>query len=209
MAAAAPEIAGSFKILFVGDSNVGKSSILLRFTDDVFLPPDETSATIGVDFKVKMHEVGGKRYKLLLWDTAGQERFRTLTSSYYRGVHGVVLVYDVSSRESFEHLDTWVEEVGTYCLDPDVVKMVVGNKIDKESERQVTRREGAEYARRLQALFLECSAKTRTGVQQAIEELASKIVDTPALWRKPASGAKGTVSIDESVASGFGGGCAC
>ncbi|KAJ2802728.1 hypothetical protein H4R21_002308 [Coemansia helicoidea] len=205
---AAPEITAAFKLLFVGDSNVGKSSILLRFTDDLFRPPDETSATIGVDFKVHMHDVDGERYKLLLWDTAGQERFRTLTSSYYRGVHGVILVYDVSSRESFAHLDTWVEEVGAYCLDGDVVKMVVGNKIDKEAERQVSRQEGAEYARRLQALFLECSAKTRTGVRQAIEELVAKIIDTPELWRR-GSPPKATVSIDESVAAGLGSGCAC
>ncbi|KAJ1728601.1 Ras- protein Rab-18 [Coemansia sp. RSA 2049] len=197
---AAPEIASTFKILLVGDSNVGKSSILLRFTDDHFLPPEDTSATIGVDFKVKMHDVDGKRYKLTIWDTAGQERFRTLTSSYYRGAQGVILVYDVSSRETFEHLDNWVEELSTYCSSDDVVKMVVGNKIDKESERQVTRKEGAEYARRHQTLFLECSAKTKIGVQQAMEELVNKIVETPSLWRKQ-SPSKGTVNVDESVTS--------
>ncbi|KAJ1732595.1 hypothetical protein LPJ61_001968 [Coemansia biformis] len=205
---AAPEITAAFKILFVGDSNVGKSSILLRFTDDVFLPADETCATIGVDFKAHMYDADGERYKLLLWDTAGQERFRTLTSSYYRAVHGVILVYDVSNRESFAHLDSWVEEVNTYCLEGDVVKMVVGNKIDKEAERQVSRQEGAEYARRLQALFLECSAKTKTGVRQAIEELVSKIIDTPGLWRRQLA-SNGTVLVDESVTSGFGSGCAC
>ncbi|KAJ2012829.1 Ras- protein Rab-18-B, partial [Coemansia sp. S680] len=105
--ATTPEIASTFKILLVGDSNVGKSSILLRFTDDHFLSPEDTSATIGVDFKVKMYDLDGTRYKLTIWDTAGQERFRTLTSSYYRGAQGVILVYDVCSRESFEHLNNW------------------------------------------------------------------------------------------------------
>ncbi|KAJ2157637.1 Ras- protein Rab-18 [Coemansia sp. RSA 552] len=206
--AAAAEITSTFKLLMVGDSNVGKSSILLRFTDDQFLPPEETSATIGVDFKVKMFAVDGKQYKLTIWDTAGQERFRTLTSSYYRGAQGVILVYDVSSRETFEHLDTWMEELNTYCTNDEVVKMVVGNKIDKEGERQVSRAEGAEYARNHQTLFLECSAKTRIGVQQAVEELVNKIIETPSLWRK-ASPSKGNISVDESVQSGFGGGCAC
>ncbi|KAJ2851331.1 Ras- protein Rab-18 [Coemansia brasiliensis] len=205
---AAQEITSTFKILMVGDSNVGKSSILLRFTDDQFLPPEETSATIGVDFKVKMYDVDGKKYKLTIWDTAGQERFRTLTSSYYRGAQGVILVYDVSSRETFEHLSNWMEELNTYCSNNDVVKMVVGNKIDKEAERQVTRKEGAEYARKHQTLFLECSAKTKIGVQQAVEELVNKIVDTPSLWRK-SSPNKGTVTVNDSVPSGLGSGCAC
>ncbi|KAJ2640980.1 Ras- protein Rab-18-B, partial [Coemansia sp. RSA 1694] len=129
--ATTPEIASTFKILLVGDSNVGKSSILLRFTDDHFLPPEDTSATIGVDFKVKMYDLGSKRYKLTIWDTAGQERFRTLTSSYYRGAQGVILVYDVCSRESFEHLNNWIDELSTYCSSDDIIKMVIGNKIDK------------------------------------------------------------------------------
>ncbi|KAJ2155425.1 Ras- protein Rab-18 [Coemansia sp. RSA 1935] len=197
-----------YKILLIGDSNVGKSSILLRFTDDQFLPPEETSATIGVDFKAKICTVDDKQYKLTIWDTAGQERFRTLTSSYYRGAQGVILVYDVCNRESFEHLDSWMEELNTYCTTSDVVKMVVGNKIDKESERQVTRKEGAEYARKHQTLFLECSAKTKIGVQQAVEELVSKISDTATLWRKPTSGG-GMVTVNESVTSGFSNGCAC
>ncbi|KAJ1981242.1 Ras- protein Rab-18 [Dimargaris xerosporica] len=183
------EVTATFKLLLIGDSNVGKSSILLRFTDDMFLGPEEASATIGVDFKVKMFDVEGHRYKLTIWDTAGQERFRTLTSSYYRGAQGVVLVYDVSRRDTFEHLDQWMNELNTYCSTHDVVKMIVGNKVDKESERVVTRQEGAEYARKTQSLFIECSAKTKTGVYQAVDELVRKIVDTPQLWRKQVASA--------------------
>ncbi|KAJ2725409.1 Ras- protein Rab-18-B [Coemansia sp. Benny D115] len=203
------ELTATFKLLLVGDSNVGKSSILLRFTDDNFLPPEETSATIGVDFKVKHYTIDGNRYKLTIWDTAGQERFRTLTSSYYRGAQGVILVYDVSNRESFVHLDTWMDELNTYCSNEDVVKMVVGNKIDKDDERQVTRAEGAEYARKHQMLFLECSAKTKIGVQQAMEELVARVIETPDLWRKSSPNKGGNVYINDSVQSGLAGGCAC
>jgi Ras-related protein Rab-18 len=102
-----------FKLLIIGDSSVGKSSILLRFTDDEF--DDEHPVTIGVDFKVKTIQLGAKRINLTIWDTAGQEKFRSLTSSYYRGTQGIILVYDVSSRESFQHLSVWLNEIEMYC----------------------------------------------------------------------------------------------
>ncbi|KAG0775904.1 hypothetical protein G6F26_002374 [Rhizopus arrhizus] len=164
----------TLKLLLIGNSNVGKSSLLLRFTDDTFLPQEEVSATIGVDFKVSMMDVNDKTYKLTIWDTAGQERFRTLTSSYYRGAQGVILVYDVSNRETFDALNNWWNEVNTYCSSPDVVKMIVGNKVDKESSRVVSYEEGLNFARKLQTLFVECSAKTKVGVKQAFEELVEK-----------------------------------
>jgi len=178
------EPVATFKLLLIGNSSVGKSSILLRFTDDTFLPPEEISATIGVDFKAKMLDLDSKKYKLTIWDTAGQERFRTLTSSYYRGAHGVILVYDVTNRETFDNLEQWFSELQTYCSNKDVIKMIVGNKVDKEANRVVSRQEGIEYAREMETLFIECSAKTKLGIQQAIEELARKIVETPSLWQK-------------------------
>ncbi|KAL1921101.1 uncharacterized protein VTP21DRAFT_11736 [Calcarisporiella thermophila] len=174
----------TLKLLLIGNTNVGKSSILLRFTDDQFLPPDEISATIGVDFKVKIFEVNGEKYKLTIWDTAGQERFRTLTSSYYRGAQGVILVYDVTSRETFDALKNWFEELNAYCPNPDVVKIIVGNKVDKDSSRVVSTKEGTELARRMDTLYVECSAKTRAGVQEAFEEVVRKIVERPSLWQK-------------------------
>ena len=102
---------------------------MLRFTDDVFDP--DQPATIGVDFKVKTLSVEGNLVKLAIWDTAGQERFRTLTPSYYRGAQGAILVYDVNSRPSFERLDPWLQELNTYSTKSNIVKMLVGNKIDK------------------------------------------------------------------------------
>ncbi|CAI2168222.1 6872_t:CDS:2 [Funneliformis geosporum] len=174
----------TLKILLIGNSNVGKSSLLLRFTEDTFLPQDEVAATIGVDFKVQDMMFEGKKYKLTIWDTAGQERFRTLTSSYYRGAQGVILVYDVSNRETFDQLDNWFSELGTYCTNRDVVKMIVGNKVDKEGQRVISRKEAEAYARKSHTLFLECSAKTRYGVKEAFEELVRKILETPSLWQK-------------------------
>ncbi|XP_013781371.2 ras-related protein Rab-18-like, partial [Limulus polyphemus] len=154
-------------------------SLMLRFTDDVFDPG--LSATIGVDFKVKVLAADGNKVKLAIWDTAGSERFRTLTPSYYRGAQGAILVYDVTNRTSFQKLDIWLNELETYSTRSNVVKMLVGNKIDKEN-REVTREEGIKYARKHSMLFIEASAKRCDGVQCAFEELVEKIIQTPGLW---------------------------
>ncbi|KAF7692368.1 ras-related protein Rab-18-B [Silurus meridionalis] len=173
------DVLTTLKILIIGESGVGKSSLLLRFTDDTFDP--ELAATIGVDFKVKTIAVDGNRAKLAIWDTAGQERFRTLTPSYYRGAQGVILVYDVTKRDSFTKLENWLNELETYCTRNDLVKMLVGNKIDKDN-REVDRNEGLKFARKHSMLFIEASAKTRDGVQCSFEELVEKILQTPGLW---------------------------
>ncbi|PIA28539.1 hypothetical protein AQUCO_06900067v1 [Aquilegia coerulea] len=177
-----------FKLLFVGDSGVGKSSLLLSFTSDTF---EHLSPTIGVDFKVKLVGLGGKKLKLSIWDTAGQERFRTLTSSYYRGAQGIIMVYDVTRRETFTNLaDIWGKEIDLYSTNKDCIKMLVGNKVDKESERVVTRKEAMDFAREYGCLFIECSAKTRVNVEQCFEELVLKILDTPSLLAEGSSGVK-------------------
>ncbi|KAL6998171.1 Ras-related protein RABC2a [Sarracenia purpurea var. burkii] len=172
----------SFKILLIGDSGVGKSSLLVSFISS---SAKDLAPTIGVDFKIKLLAVGGKRLKLTIWDTAGQERFRTLTSSYYRGAQGIILVYDVTRRETFTNLsDVWAKEVDLYSTSKDCVKMLVGNKVDKESERAVSREEGIALAKDYGCLFLECSAKTRENVEQCFEELALKIMDVPSLMEE-------------------------
>eukprot|EP00249_Psilotum_nudum_P025672 c30435_g1_i1 orf=446-1075(-) len=177
-----------FKLLLIGDSGVGKSSLLLRFTSDTF---DDLSPTIGVDFKLKLMTLQGKRLKLTIWDTAGQERFRTLTSSYYRGAQGIILVYDVTRRDTFTNLsDIWLKEVELYSTHQDCIKMLVGNKVDKDSERVVSKQEGIAFARQYGCLFLECSAKTRVNVQQCFEELVLKVLDTPSLLRDTTSARK-------------------
>ncbi|KAG9148697.1 hypothetical protein Leryth_013389 [Lithospermum erythrorhizon] len=168
-----------FKLLLIGDSGVGKSSLLLSFTCDNF---EDLSPTIGVDFKVKFVTLGGKKLKLAIWDTAGQERFRTLTSSYYRGAQGIIMVYDVTRRDTFTNLsDIWAKEIDLYSTNQDCIKMLVGNKVDKDSDRVVSKKEGIDFAREYGCLFIECSAKTRANVEQCFEELVLKILDTPSL----------------------------
>ena len=131
---------------------MGKSSLLLRFSEDTF--EEDQSPTIGVDFKLKFLDLDGKRLKLTVWDTAGQERFRTLTSSYYRGAQGVIFVYDISRRETFENLaEIWAREVDMYGTVRDCVKIVIGNKSDKEAERAVSKDEAREFARENGCLF--------------------------------------------------------
>jgi Ras-related protein Rab-18 len=198
------DILATLKILIIGQSGVGKSSLLLRFTDDVFDP--DQPATIGVDFKVKTLDVEGNLVKLAIWDTAGQERFRTLTPSYYRGAQGAILVYDVSSRQSFERLDPWLQELNNYSTKSNIVKMLVGNKIDKE--RVVSREEGLQFARRHAMLFIEASAKSREGVQCAFEELVQKIIQTPGLWESDSQSSAG-LSLREDQSSQYGSYCSC
>ncbi|KAL8216942.1 hypothetical protein R6Q57_023779 [Mikania cordata] len=170
----------SFKILLIGDSGVGKSSLLVSFISNTV---DDLAPTIaGIDFKIKLFTVVGKRLKLTIWDTAGQERFRTLTGSYYRGAQGIILVYDVTRRETFTNLsEIWAKEVDLYSTNQDCVKMLVGNKVDKDSERFVSREEGAALAKERGCLFLECSARTQKNVHQCFEELVLEIMEVPSL----------------------------
>jgi len=180
MASAGDDFDHLFKILLIGNSGVGKSSLLLRFTAGKF---DDLSPTIGVDFKVKLLSFRGKRLKLTIWDTAGQERFRTLTSTYYRGAQGIILVYDVTRRATFTDLsDVWLKEVDRFSTNKDCIKMLIGNKVDlEESSRVVTKKEGIAFARQHGCLFLEASAKTSINVQRCFDELMHKIMDTPPL----------------------------
>mmetsp|Transcript_54596 Transcript_54596/g.82699 ORF Transcript_54596/g.82699 Transcript_54596/m.82699 type:complete len:198 (-) Transcript_54596:55-648(-) len=163
------------KLLLIGNSGVGKSCVLVRFVDDEF--DEDTPCTIGVDYKnTVLNDFHGKRVNLSIWDTAGQEKFRSLTSSYYRGTHGIIVVFDVNDRTSFENVDVWLNEAELYAVKCDPVILLIGNKIDKP-DRVVTKQEATEYARSKGMVYIETSAKTKVGIQQTFEELVQKILD--------------------------------
>ena len=173
-----------FKILLIGNSGVGKSSLLLRFSDDTFT--GNFMPTIGVDFKIRTLEVDGKTIKLQIWDTAGQERFKTITSSYYKGAHGIIVVYDVTDKESFKNIDTWMNEIEKHASD-NVSRILCGNKSDLEDSRQVSTDEGKELSDTYNIRFIESSAKDNANVEEAFtlmtKEIKSRVVHTEA--KKP------------------------
>eukprot|EP00923_Selenidium_pygospionis_P016196 GHVN01028371.1.p1 GENE.GHVN01028371.1~~GHVN01028371.1.p1 ORF type:complete len:206 (+),score=22.93 GHVN01028371.1:97-714(+) len=195
-----------FKILVVGDAGVGKSSILLQFTDGEF--NEKQFPTIGVDFRVQFMQLGEKTLKLALWDTAGHDRFRTLTTSYYRGAQGIILVYDCTERTSFENLESWLEEVHKNSTNPDAVKMLVANKIDKDNHA-VTKEEGQNFAYRHSMLFIGTSAKTSQGIQVAFEELVQKILETPTLLESTAPSTKNRAILENQSTDADTAACGC
>ncbi|CDQ65596.1 unnamed protein product [Oncorhynchus mykiss] len=170
-----------FKLLIIGDSGVGKSSLLLRFADNTFSGSYIT--TIGVDFKIRTVEINGEKVKLQIWDTAGQERFRTITSTiemahralragvgnptsvrYYRGTHGVIVVYDVTSAESFVNVKRWLHEINQNC--DDVCRILVGNKNDDPNSKVVETTDAQKFAEQMSINLFETSAKENINVEE-------------------------------------------
>jgi Ras-related protein Rab-18 len=194
-----------FKILLAGDSGVGKTSLLLSFTDDTFA--ENQRSTIGVDLKIKNVQVNGKMIKGSFWDTAGQERFRTLTSAYYRGAQGIILVYDITSKRTFDHLTNWLKEIEQYSTNQDVIMILVGNKLDLAELRMVSKEQGMLFAREHSMMFIEASAKTQEGVKQAFEELLQKILETPSLCYREIIRDTPLVTIENTATSSYCGYC--
>mmetsp|Transcript_8550 Transcript_8550/g.17130 ORF Transcript_8550/g.17130 Transcript_8550/m.17130 type:complete len:205 (+) Transcript_8550:1438-2052(+) len=201
-----PEYDYLFKLLLIGDSGVGKSCLLLRFADDTYT--ESYISTIGVDFKIRTIDLDGKTIKLQIWDTAGQERFRTITSSYYRGAHGIIVVYDVTDAESFNNVKQWLHEIDRYACE-NVNKLLVGNKIDlvaPDKKRVVTTEQGSEFAKSLRVEFLETSAKTAVNVETAFMTMAGQI--KARMKTQPQGGAgKGGVNLKSQKIGGSSGGC--
>ncbi|XP_055357351.1 ras-related protein Rab-10-like [Paramacrobiotus metropolitanus] len=163
-----------FKLLLIGDSGVGKTCILFRFSDDAF--NTTFISTIGIDFKIKTIELRGKKIKLQIWDTAGQERFHTITTSYYRGAMGIMLVYDITQPKSFDNIAKWLRNIEEHANE-DVEKMLLGNKCDMEDKRAISRERGESIARQHAIRFLETSAKANINVERAFYELSEAILD--------------------------------
>jgi len=188
-----------FKILVIGDSGVGKSCLLLRFSDHTYT--DHHISTIGVDFKVKTFEVDGKVVKLQIWDSAGQERFRTVVSNYYRGAHGIILVYDVTDSKSFENIKQWLHEAEQ--LTPTVRKLLLGNKSDLATKRQVPYDLARDFANKLDIPFLETSAKAAINVERAFITMTAELVQST----KQQISRKSVVDISQPDLAPTGGGC--
>ena len=163
-----------FKVLLLGNSDVGKSSLLLRYVDSVW--NDAFVPTIGVDFKVKTLNINDKKIKMQIWDTAGQERFRTVVATYFRGAHGILLLYDVTNKDSFKNLENWLIEIEKNAQEK-VLKILIGNKCDLNDDREITTEEGKAFALRNGMEFMETSAKMNTNVTEAFETLGKLMIE--------------------------------
>jgi len=213
-------------LLLIGDSGVGKSCLLLRFADDTYT--ESYISTIGVDFKIRTIDLDAKTIKLQIvrqalvpavilsssssppplfcfqWDTAGQERFRTITSSYYRGAHGIIVVYDTTDLESFNNVKQWLHEIDRYASE-NVNKLLVGNKSDLTSKRAVSFDQAKEFADSLGIEFIETSAKNSTNVEKAFMMMASQI---KARYKSQPTGAAGAgVNLQGQSVGAKSGGC--
>lgn len=204
----------TFKYILVGDPGVGKSCLLLQFTDNRF--QDKLGTTIGVEFGVSTVSVRGKSIKLNVWDTAGQEHFRSVTRTYYRAAAGALLVYDITSRTSFEHVASWIAEAREHG-NPNTVMMLVGNKNDMEARREVPHDEAAAYAKQHGLIFIETSARTACNVKEAFTRIATQIYDDIQEGKYDLSGDSQGIRLgpssgkgkSSSKSSGDGGGGCC
>ncbi|KAK3432203.1 hypothetical protein EUGRSUZ_E03899 [Eucalyptus grandis] len=161
-----------FKIVLIGDSAVGKSNLLARFARDEFYP--NSKSTIGVEFQTQKLNIDGKEIKAQIWDTAGQERFRAVTSAYYRGAVGALLVYDISRRQTFDSVGRWLNELHTYS-DMNVITVLVGNKSDLKDAREVSAAEGKTLAEAQGLFFMETSALDSSNVAAAFRTMVKEI----------------------------------
>ena len=157
------------KLLTLGDTEVGKTSIVLRYSDDKF--HQNKISTIGVDFKVKMITKGNEKIKISIYDTAGQERFKNIVKHYYKGANGILLIYDISNRNTFEKLQFWLDDLKVNADIDNLFIYLVGNKNDKVEEREVSFEEGNKFAKEKNLPFIEVSAKTGENINQLFDDM--------------------------------------
>ena len=164
-----------YKILILGDSKVGKTCFLTRYADNTY--QEDYLSTIGMDYIIKNYELGDDRIiKLYIWDTAGQDRFRSITSNYYKGADGIILIYDITKRDTFNSVRNWINNIKEEAP-AKVVLVLIGNKVDDEENRKVPKSEGEDIANEYNLPFFECSAKADINVTQTFDVLIKKIVE--------------------------------
>jgi small GTP-binding protein len=184
-----------YKFILIGSSGVGKTSILKRLISDTFL--EDPQSTIGVEFETTMMVIDSRRVKLQIWDTAGQERFRAIAKAYYRSAVGVIVVYDLTGRKSFDDLGVWLNDVHALCESNAVIQLI-GNKADLNPRRVVTVQEAENFAKQHNLAYLETSAKQGSNVRNAFVNLTTAILEKgmktslPAIPSKPLLGEPGT-----------------
>jgi len=193
-----------FKILMIGESGVGKSALLSRFVDNQF--DTNFISTIGVDFKIHYMRIDQQDIKLQVWDTAGQERFRTITTSYYRGANGIMIVFDVTDSASFEKVRYWLNELKEH-VGPDMPSVLVGNKIDCQRERSVDNATAVRFSQEVGISYMETSAKTPEGVTEAYALLVNKML-AQSKQKAAFDAPHNTVDVNSTSGSGSGG-CPC
>ena len=163
------------QILLLGDMAVGKTCLINRYTNGVF--KEEYISTVGFDYYTKQEEINNKTVQVKLWDTAGQERFKTLTPSFLRNAEGVIIVFDVTSQDSFDNVKGWINSIKSNIGENVIPIIIVGNKIDMENMREISKEDGKKIASENDFKYFETSAKTGIGVDEAIKEIVNQILD--------------------------------
>ena len=163
------------QILLLGDTQVGKTCLINRYTNGVF--KEEYTSTVGIDFYTKPEEINNKTVQVKIWDTVGQERFRALTPSFLRNAEGVVIVFDVTSQDSFDNVKGWINSIKSNLGEKIIPIIIVGNKIDMENMREISKEDGNKTASENGFKYFETSAKTGKGVDEAFKELVNQILD--------------------------------
>ena len=167
------EVEFVFKILLLGDSEVGKSCFLMRYSDNVFVENNIT--TIGLDYKLKSVKLdSGKTIKVQLWDTAGQDKYRTIAKNYFKGSHGILLLYDVTKQSSFQNIRDWIQDIREEVSQKAII-FLIGNKIDLVDKRKISKEKGIELAEEYKLPFFEASAKSGENVDEVFKALYKKI----------------------------------
>ena len=162
-----------FKLIIVGDTNVGKTNIMSKYTKDQF--NITSKSTIGVEFGTKILEIDNKKVKAQIWDTAGQERYKSITSAYYKGAKGAFIVYDITNKSTFESVDKWIKDLNSYG-DKNLTMLLIGNKSDLEDKRIINKEEGEEKAKSFELGFIETSAYNGDNIDQAFDIMLKEVL---------------------------------